>query len=188
MRHKKWARFAVAAAGVAIVSACTESPTDQAAPTSPTTTRSAPTAPDAATVAWVDVICEVDSLRSWNPMPPLDATTEPTEADRAKIVTYLTEGRDAFAQAKALLDGLGPAPVPGGDQLVTASQTAVGGLAQQFEMYVQEAQTYPVQDLFVPYRLAQGDIASYTVGITLGELVQQNPTLVAAKSQAPRCR
>ncbi|MGK3203192.1 hypothetical protein [Amycolatopsis sp. MEPSY49] len=188
MGHKRW--LAMAVAGAAVVAACGEPATENGAPpssTASTTTGSSSAAvPTEAVVAWVDVMCAVEKLSLWNPPPPVKATGL-KEADRALVVGYLTEGYAAFSQAKTSLDGLGPAPVPQGNELVTATRAAVGKMADKFGEYVQEARTYPAPDFGAPYRLAQDDVASYTAGETLAELAQQNPTVAAARKQARRC-
>ena len=188
MGHKPW--LAMVVAGTAVVAACGEPATENVAPpsstTSITTGNSSAAAPIEAVVAWVDVLCAVEKLTLWNPPPPVKATGL-KEADRVAVVGYLTDGYTAFSQAKTSLDGLGPAPVSHGDELVTATRTAVGKMADKFGEYVQEARTFPAPDFGAPYRLAQDDVASYTVGETLGELARQNPTVAAAQKQARRC-
>lgn len=143
--------------------------------------------PSAELVAWVDGICQVEGESLWNPPPPVD-TNAVTEADRAAVVTYLSAGRDHFAQLVAKLDALPVAPVEGGDDVVANMRSKANALATQLGEYAQNASLFPPNGIAAAYRLGLVDISTWTYGDpSLADLGKENPLVAEAQEQAQSC-
>jgi hypothetical protein len=173
MATRTWATAALTAT---LLAACAAPET--AAP------QSTSSALDQATITWVDGVCQAQQLLVWNPPPAVPNPV--TEADRPAVVAYLTDVRNRFTQATTLIDGLDPTPA--GEKVVRHLRTVAGEQADAFAEHVQHAQMFPAPEFGAPYRLAQMDLASWTVGSpSLTDLATSNPTVAAAQQQAPNC-
>jgi hypothetical protein len=173
---------------VVSMSGCTSS-SDELTPSASTaqTTSGAPTDPAAATIAWVDGECAVEAALQENLLPP-QLAVPPTEADRPAAVAFLTAARDRFQSAKTILDELGKAPVPEGDDLVMAQSEVVKEMAAKLDEYLTNATKFPAPEFGAPFRLALVDLNHFTVGdLSLSDLTEKYPALAEAYKAAPRC-
>jgi hypothetical protein len=182
MATRTWATAALTATLLAACAAPETAPDTTAPETA--APHSTSSAPDQATITWVDGVCQAQQLLVWNQPPPVPNPV--TEADRPAVVAYLTDVRNRFTQATTLIDGLDPTPA--GEQVVRHLRTVLGEQADAFAEHVQHAQMFPAPEFGAPYRLAQMDLASWTVGSpSLTDLATSNPTVAAAQRQAPNC-
>ncbi len=155
-----------------------------------------PAAPDkAAVVAWVDQVCAADKpMRTVSAVIALKAPKfaqgqQPTEADRPAVIAYLTELRDMYTKAKTAYDGVGPSPIPRGDELVAGHRKGLTELVPKLQEYLDNAQRFPAQSIDAPMVLAGADAATWKPeGPGLGELRDAEPVLAEAYQQAPNCQ
>lgn len=130
--------------------------------------------------------CAVEAALGENPLPP-HIGPQPTEADRPAAIAFVTTARDRFRSVKTVLDGLGVAPVPDGDDLVAAQKKAVNDMVDKLDDYVTSTTMFPTSDFGAPFRLAADDLNYFTVDLSLGDLARKYPVLAEARSMAPNC-
>ncbi|GHH50301.1 hypothetical protein [Lentzea cavernae] len=144
-------------------------------------------------LAWIDQICAADDpILGVSAViatgPKFAQGQQPTEADRPAVIAYLTRLRDMYTQAKAAYDGIGPSPVPRGDELVAGHRKGLAELVPKLQDHLDNAQRFPAQGIDSPALLAGADIVSWLPeGPGLGNLRDAEPVLEEAYKQAPNC-
>ncbi len=144
-------------------------------------------------LAWIDQVCAADKpiltvSAVVHTAPRFTPEQQPTEADRPAVVAYLTKLRDMYTRTKTAYDGIGPSPVPRGDELVAGHRKGLAELVPKLQDHLDNAQRFPPQGIDSPTLLAGVEIMSWTPeGPGLGELRDANPVLEEAYQQAPNC-
>jgi hypothetical protein len=174
----------------AAVTSCNGQPPDAASGPAPASTASSSSpspSPGNEVITWVDGVCTAQQARLGLPPPPAVAA-DPTERDRPAVLTYLTQVRDAFRQSKTIFEGLGRAPVHGGDELVTAELRALDEIVPELEENLRNAGRFPAPEFGAPFRIAAIDVASFTVDDPqLADLLARDEGLAEAHERAPGC-
>ena len=144
-------------------------------------------------LAWIDQICAADKpILTVSAVvatgPKFAQGQQPTEADRPAVVAYVTKLRDMYAQAKAAYDGVGPSPIPRGDELVAGHRKGLGEIVPKLQEHLDDVQRFPPQGIDAPALLAGVEVVSWLPeGPGLGDLRGAEPVLDEAYKQAPNC-
>ena len=110
-------------------------------------------------------------------------------ADRPAVIASLTELRDMYTKAKTAYDGVGPSPIPRGDELVAGHRKGLTELVPKLEEYLDHALKFPAPSIDSPMLLAGLDVMTWKPeGPGLGELRDTEPVLAEAYQQAPNCQ
>ncbi|RDI27557.1 hypothetical protein DFR72_10641 [Lentzea flaviverrucosa] len=173
---------------IAAVAGCSSPPPPASPPVS-----SSPATDKSAVLAWIDQICAADKpILTVSAVvatgPKFSPERQPTEADRPAVIAYVTKLRDMYAQAKTAYDGVGPSPVPRGDELVAGHRKGLGEIVPKLQQYLDNVQRFPAQGIDAPAVLAGVEVMSWLPeGPGLGDLRDAEPALDAAYKQAANC-
>lgn len=174
-------------AGLVVLAGCSENPSGPIVAGSPTGSPSA--TPDPAVLDWVGKACTAhDSLLNL-PQTSLTIDSAFSERERPQLVRHLAALRDRFRTARTTLDGLRPAPVPGGDDLIAVELAPLDDSLGKLEEYVANARVFPSEGMKAVFTLAQLDAVSFerdTAGVR--RVLDANPALAAAYGQNDECR
>ncbi|WP_439660571.1 hypothetical protein ACSHWB_03090 [Lentzea sp. HUAS TT2] len=154
----------------------------------------APSPPDkAATTAWLDQVCSGEKAvytrgTAVSKAPKFTVDRPPVEADRAAVVTALTELREMFAKSKSVFDAIGPAPVAQGDDLVAANRRDLGAFIAKIDETLENARRLPAEQLTGPAEFVTKDVVFWNPsGPKLPDLIKAQPVLAEVYDQAPNC-
>ncbi|WP_231114483.1 hypothetical protein, partial [Lentzea aerocolonigenes] len=158
----------------------------------PPASRPSPTDKPAVT-AWLDQVCAGEKAihtrgTAVSKAPKFTPDRPPVEADRAAVVTALTELREMFAQSKTIFDGIGPSPFPLGDELVAANRRDLGAFMTRLDEVLDNARKVPVEQLTGPAEFVTKDVVFWDPsGPKLPDLIKAEPVLDEVYDQAPNC-
>jgi hypothetical protein len=169
-------------AGLVTLAGCSEDPSGPSVAGSPSS------APDPAVLDWVGEACSAhDSLLNL-PKTSLTIDSAFSERERPELVRHLAALRDRFRTARTTLDGLRPAPVSGGDDLIAVELAPLDESLAKLEEYVENAKVFPSDGMEAVFVLAQVDAATFrrdTAGVR--RVLDANPALAAAYGQNDEC-
>lgn len=143
--------------------------------------------------AWLDQVCAGEKAvysrgTAVSKAPKFTPDRPPVEADRAAVVTALTELREMFTKSKTIFEGIGPSPVAQGDELVTANRRDLGEFVSRLDEVLAKARAVPVEQLTGPAEFVTRDVVSWDPGgPKLPELIKAHPVLDEVYDQAPNC-
>lgn len=150
--------------------------------------------PDKAVVVdWMNQVCgankEILPVSVVVASAPKFATgQQPTEADRPAVIKTLTTLRDMYTKAKTAYDGIGPAPVARGDELVNGHRKGLAELVPKLQEYLDNAQRLPANSIDTPLTLAGIDTMTWKAeGPGLGELRDADPRVADGYAHAVNC-
>ncbi|MBE1488472.1 hypothetical protein [Plantactinospora soyae] len=175
--------------GLVALAGCSDDPSGPGVAASPTVSPSPTPTPDPAVLDWVGKTCTAhDSLLNL-PQTSLTIDSAFSERERPQLVRHLTALRDRFRTARTTLDGLRPAPVPGGDDLITVELAPLDEILDKLDEYLGNAKVFPSEGMKAVFTLAQVESVSFerdTAGVR--RVLDANPALAAAYGQHDECR
>ncbi|MGI5150754.1 hypothetical protein ACQEVC_31105 [Plantactinospora sp. CA-294935] len=173
-------------AGLVALAGCSEGPSGPGGAGSPTGSPSS--APDPAVLDWVGKACTAhDSLLNL-PRTSLTIDSAFSERERPELVRHLAALRDRFQAARTTLDGLRPAPVPGGDDLIAVELAPLDKSLAELNEFVENARVFPSDGMEAVFALAQVEAVTFerdTAGVR--RVLDTNPVLAAAYRQNDEC-
>ncbi|MFS8098381.1 hypothetical protein LFM09_14700 [Lentzea alba] len=158
----------------------------------PPASRPSPTDKPAVT-AWVDQVCAGEWAvytrgTAVSKAPKFTPDRPPVEADRAALVTALTELREMFAKSKTIFDAIGPSPFAQGDELVAANQRDLASFVTKLDEVLANTQKVPVEQLAGPAEFVTKDVVFWDPsGPKLADLIKAEPVVAEVYEQAPNC-
>ncbi|MDW5325776.1 hypothetical protein R6Y94_18265 [Plantactinospora sp. KLBMP9567] len=168
--------------GLVALAGCSEGPFG------PDVTGSPSSAADPAVLDWVGKACTAhDSLLNL-PETSLTGNSAFSQRERPELVRHLAALRDRFQTARSMLDGLRPAPVPGGDDLIAVELAPLDESLGKLKEYVENAKVFPSEGMAAVFRLAQVEAVTFkrdTAGVR--RVLDANPALAAAYGQHDEC-
>ncbi|MCE6998768.1 hypothetical protein LZG04_28810 [Saccharothrix sp. S26] len=132
-----------------------------------TTSASAPPAPSATETAWAAAVCGIDRAlveASRAPDRVGSGWREEPGAHRAEIVAVLTDVDTTLKSLQQQVAALTPAPFAGGDAVVRAYRDTIDPLQARIAGYASDAAVFPPDGIAAVFRLAAGELVSFTVG------------------------
>ncbi|MEO3930870.1 hypothetical protein ABGB07_44560 [Micromonosporaceae bacterium B7E4] len=169
-------------AGLVALAGCSEDPSGPDVAGSPSS------APDPAVLDWVGKACTAhDSLLNL-PETSLTIDSAFSERERPELLRHLTALRDRFQTTRTTLDGLRPAPVPGGDDLIAVELAPLDKSLAELNKFVENAKVFPSDGMEAVFTLAQVEAVTFkrdTAGVR--RVLDTNPALAAAYRQNHEC-
>ena len=172
-------------AGLVALAGCSEDPSGPSVAGSPTGSPSS--APDPAVLDWVGKACTPHDLLKL-PETSLTIDSAFSERERPELVRHVAALRDRFRTVRTTLDGLRPAPVPGGDDLIAVELAPLDESLAKLEEYVENAKVIPSDGMEAVFALAQVEVVARkrdTAGVR--RVLDANPALAAAYGQNDEC-
>jgi len=173
-------------AGLVALASCSEDPSRPSVAESPTGSSSS--APDPAVLDWVGKACTAHDPLLNLPQTSLTIDSAFSERERRELVRHLTALRDRFRTARTTLNGLRPAPVPGGDDLITVELAPLDKSLAKLEEYVKNAKVFPSDGMKAVFTLAQLEAATFerdTAGVR--RVLDAHAALATAHGQNDKC-
>ena len=149
---------------------------------------------DAALVSWVGDFCTAGDTLDRMP-PPLPNPGQTTDADRQRVLAFITTGQTTLTSAKRAFDALRDAPTKDGHGLLVKYRTSIDGALADGADLSREAAEFPGSDLESVLVIADVDIGLFNPVTypaadygSLSDYVKAYPALAAAYGRARACQ
>lgn len=154
--------------------------------TAPTTASTSPS--DAAAVEYMDKVCTAAaSFATVQKTPPKLDANDPAKL-KAEMGTYMGQMADAFTQTATKLRGIGPSPVPGGDEQVEKMAETFTGIAKNFTDAKVAIEAADANDPVGGLQAAGEAITRLDDFVAPLKQLEASPELSDAARKAPSCQ